>query len=512
MRSTAADSPSPRTNSTDTLTFDNSDDANHKTVTVVKGNHSIDVPVDLAANTTISSAAGTTLTVTGNISETGIGAKSLAKEGNGLLILAGANTYTGDTVVSGGTLRLQAAPSSVPAGAIAWLDASTLTLGNGEAVISVVNKGTLGGTFIVNSDTPSYVAAGLNGKGTINFVGTDGLKTSADLGLTSNSVSLFAVMRRNTADGRGSIAIGDGAFYHHALGIGDHPEGLWCPTVYGDGPVVADARSAGTYDLIDFVHQSETGFHRGYLNGTLIGQGGSDSSLETGPLYIGKTPLTESEINSDVAEVLLYNSALTDTQRQQVEAYLNAKWFGIGVTSNILPINTAVTIATNSVLDVNGTSQRIGSLAGEGDVTLGTGTLTVNSTADSAFAGAISGDGMFVKDGASTLALSGVNNYMGGTVVNNGVLQIDSADAMVDGGNVVVGENGVLKLTSSVTKAVKIGRLTMIIGSGASGLSAMAANSAPVAPVPEPGTLVLLAAGALALAASRWRRRKTART
>ena len=51
---------------------------------------------------------------------------------------------------------------------------------------------------------------------------------------------------------------------------------------------------------------------------------------------------------------------------------------------------------------------------------------TVHSTA---FGGAISGSGLFIKEGAGTLILTGGNSYSGGTVVENGTLQLGNGGA-----------------------------------------------------------------------------------
>ena len=71
--------------------------------------------------------------------------------------------------------------------------------------------------------------------------------------------------------------------------------------------------------------------------------------------------------------------------------------------SNALPTTTAVTLAnsTSAILDLNGNSQTIGSLAGgNGKVTLGSGTLTVGDATSTLYTGVISGTlGNLVKQG-----------------------------------------------------------------------------------------------------------------
>src|SRR5689334_7320684 len=72
----------------------------------VDGNSAFTGAISLAQNTRLTSAASgaNALTISGAISSTGT--FGLTKVGSGKAILSGANTYTGDTSVQGGTLSL----------------------------------------------------------------------------------------------------------------------------------------------------------------------------------------------------------------------------------------------------------------------------------------------------------------------------------------------------------------------------------------------------------------------
>jgi autotransporter-associated beta strand protein len=137
--------------------------------------------------------------------------------------------------------------------------------------------------------------------------------------------------------------------------------------------------------------------------------------------------------------------------------------------SNTLALSSGVTLASNSA------SQTISANVG----LAATQTWSINAPAMLTVSGQISGSGSLVKDGSGALVLSGTNTYLGGTVVDAGVLRLTSSDAVPNGSS-------------------------LSIGSGATLIFHGAAE--PVAPsnamaVPEPSTLALLVVAGLALAA-----------
>jgi autotransporter-associated beta strand protein len=106
---------------TNMLTLNNSGTA--ATIIVTDGTHTIDAPVALADNLTVSGSG--TLAFGASSSITGSG-KSLTMAGvDGKLILSGTGGYTGGTIVSAGTLVLSS-NTALP-------DGSSLTVGNAGA-------------------------------------------------------------------------------------------------------------------------------------------------------------------------------------------------------------------------------------------------------------------------------------------------------------------------------------------------------------------------------------------
>ncbi len=125
----------------------------------------------------------------------------------------------------------------------------------------------------------------------------------------------------------------------------------------------------------------------------------------------------------------------------------------------------------------------------------GPGAVVVDGGATGAFTSAapIDGSGSLFKLGGGTLTLSGSDTYTGGTNVFAGALIVTSPQGLKDGSNIYVGSPGSVFAPPLPSFAI--------------GTSAVSAAPA-IAPVPEPGTLALLAAGAAATLAALWRRKR----
>lgn len=133
-------------------------------------------------------------------------------------------------------------------------------------------------------------------------------------------------------------------------------------------------------------------------------------------------------------------------------------------SANRLPITGAVTLANTSgaVLNLNNLNQTIGTLSGGGtnggNITLGTGNITVDNTSNTSYSGVISGSGSFTKSGAGTLSLGASNTYTGTTIINAGTLTLNAASSLpsanaitINGGNLQINNSSALTNTNSIT-------------------------------------------------------------
>ena len=101
---------------------------------------------------------------------------------------------------------------------------------------------------------------------------------------------------------------------------------------------------------------------------------------------------------------------------------------------------TLGTATTTATLDLTVRAETIGSLAGAGTVNLNNAVLSAGRLGtNTTFAGAIGGNGQFVKVGAGTLTFTGANTYTGGTLIEAGTLQLSGPDGDVGTGDVDTG-------------------------------------------------------------------------
>ena len=111
--------------------------------------------------------------------------------------------------------------------------------------------------------------------------------------------------------------------------------------------------------------------------------------------------------------------------------------------SGSLGTATDMTVNAGGTYDLNGINETISTIAGSGNILLGSATLTVRGAADTTFSGAISGGGGLTKNtGTGTLTLSGASSYGGITNINAGVIRIQNATALGSSTGVTVVTSG----------------------------------------------------------------------
>ncbi|MEI6674564.1 MAG: autotransporter-associated beta strand repeat-containing protein [Verrucomicrobiota bacterium] len=409
----------------------------------------------------------------------GTNARGLAKLGTGTLTLTAGNSYTGTTTIQGGLLlanhatalgsggditfgggTLQLLPSISVARPVAtnlglWLDATNLALVNGASVstwkdLSSNNRNATAGT------APTYVTSNtaFNHLPTVHFNGS-GQYLNVDLTFLANtSYTIFAVTAQNSSNapayflgnstngqGPSNTILQCGWRGPTSLQLGQYGNDL-SGTVPGYTGAEVASLYGGKFD-------PSTG-HYLYSNDTQLNSNASTTALSSSNSgTVGKVQLktgagTQYYFNGDIAEILVYNTALTDAQRQSVDSYLNTKW-GLGIAGlpgggggNILPTGTVLTVATGALLDLNGTNQQVSALSSGGGTVQNSNpavsstlTLSPRGGTTQAFPGVIAGGAglgsiNLVMNGTGAQILSGANTYTGDTTVSNGTLLVNN--------------------------------------------------------------------------------------
>jgi autotransporter-associated beta strand protein len=372
---------------------------------------------------------------------------SLTKAQAGTWVLSGANTYSGNTTNSAGTLRQGAAnviPFGPGKGSFVIASGSKFDLGGFNSTINGTNSaGTIDNTtgtatFTIGNNgngsagSPTYSGVIQNtAPGVLNFVANCGgtlSLTSAGNTYSGNTTVNNAVLQITAENQLGTTP---GSLVPNNI-ILDHNLG-WNPTYA--------TNSSNNYLRLQTTTTVDLTANRGIYLGNSLGYGGgigaqSGKTLNVrgpisgpGGLWLGGgTP------NAAVGTVALYNIA----NNYAGGTYVVGGTLTLG-DNNVLPAGTPLTMCDGPAIcnfDMNGKSQTIGPLTGFGFASTNwpviklSGALTIIQTNNTTFTGVINqAGGSLTLDASSTstLTLGGTTNtyaYTGPTVINAGTLEI----------------------------------------------------------------------------------------
>jgi autotransporter-associated beta strand protein len=308
---------------------------------------------------------------------------SLTKSGSGTVDLFDNYGYSGSTFINAGTLSLAPMPL-VLTNCLAWYDAadaSTLATDASGYVTNWANKGSAGAALDAvqaqSGTGPKVLQSGLNGKPVLNIASTSGLNSKGNPGIVGGADrTLFVVGNRTYG----------GDFFMASLGTFalTDPVGRWFgirnnggggATLSGYGyDINLPNPPQGVFGVYDLMLASSNATANVISNGVLSSASQSGWNLTTpdSPICIGS--VNNWGNSGNIAEVLVFNRALTAPERAAVEKYLQTKWFG---GTPPLPETTKVVLATGATLNLNG-SATVAELSGSGAVS--NGTLTVTSS------------------------------------------------------------------------------------------------------------------------------------
>lgn len=329
----------------------------------------ISVGVILGADQTWTVASAQTLTLSGGITGTG---KALTVSGAGTTTIVGLNTSTGGSLTKSGSGVL------VLSGTSNYTGTTKITAGT----LDIASTSALPSTSVLTFANPSSGTIALTASGTYT---SGGIATAAGFYGGSNSATNLTLGSATTLDLNGDLSYAISASLPFPLTVSGGTLNLGATQRNFD--VVSN--SNGTYGDVKITSQiaGTAGISKAGL-GTLA-LGGINSL--SGPIDI-----TAGVLRVDVAGALNSQNALT--------------------------------ITGSASLNLNGTSQTVGSAAGAGAVVTSTasGILTFgDDNTNTSFTGQVTGPGAFVKAGTGSVSLGGTARpFTGQPTIGNGTISV----------------------------------------------------------------------------------------
>ncbi len=470
----------------------------------------LNCPLALGGNNVWDVQIGRTLTVGGAVS----GANTVTIQDAGTVVLAGTNSYSGDTIVSASsTLKLGAAnviPDGSGKGNVAvdgTLDLNTFseTINGltGAGTVDTVAGGTPTLTVGVNSPYTNNLFNGVI-QGSLSFA-----KTGTNLVVLSGINTFFGAVQLN----EGYLAVGSVAAVTDVLpnvtGItisNGATLGAWTNTTLHAPITVASGGTVAMAAPLNPFAGSGTTAKNFYLAGGISGNGnvifkGVNDGNSYGHILVANCTYTGSTLMTCSDEFIPSLFANNLTNNNEIIVRLAG--------DNGLPITTVLTMDGNigvgggryCDLNLNGNNQTLAGLINVprnlrsqriiNTDTSAAGVLTISNSADCAFSGQIGGSSGslgttgvgnnlgLVKsgNGTFTLARGAGNTYTNGTAVNGGLLLVNNTTGSGTGSEAVtVNANGTLGGTGIIAGMVT-NNAGGTLAPGASGIGTLTLNS-----------------------------------
>ena len=458
------------------------------------------------------------ITITGALSGSG----SLTKTGNGVLTLNNADTYTGNTLVSAGTLALGVSGSlnnspQILLGTSGILDVTAVSgytvasgksvggLGNINGSVSYASGSTLllgsnlvTGTLTFNNNltlagnSVTFNLAANPASDKISVVGTLDISAGSimvDVAGTGSAGSSYVLFGSGTLTGNLSdisLTPAASAIGHLTL-VGNTISYVVDKTVHSPATDIWVGNQANNvWDSLVTTNWTIGGSLDYFINGDTATF--TDAGQINSNVVINASVTPAATIVNSLGDYVFSGTAgigglgsLTKTNAGRLTIQTTNTFTG-GVTINQGTVSVVTLAADNTPSPLGQTGTLLvdgGALQYTGPsttwtrpITVGTnggGTLTMPSGSDLVYSGSISGSGSFTKSDLASLTLSTANSYSGGTYLNGGTLVLSSAGSAGSGSIAFTG-NSTLNIGSvSPANTIVLSNYSGVIKGGTAG-------------------------------------------
>jgi autotransporter-associated beta strand protein len=372
------------------------------------------------------------------------GTGSLTKQNSDTLILTGANTYTGTTAISSGTLQIGDGGTSGTLGTGAVTNDGTLSFNRSNALTisnEISGTGALtknGSDVLTLSGSNSYSGLTTVSAGTLAAGAVDTFSPSSHVVLANSSEVILDLSNGNNTIANlsgggttgGTVQLGANVL---TLG-GDNLSQSFNGAIIGSGSIVKVG--TGTFTL--------GGTNNTYSGGTTVSAGTLQGSAES----------LQGDIINNAAVVFDQTSPGT--------------YAGVMSGTGSLTKQSAGTLTLSGANSYSGgTTVSEGTLQGDtlsvqGNIT-NDGSVVFDQASTGTYAGVMSGTGALTKQSSGTLILTGTNTYTGTTAISSGTLQIGDGGANGTLGTGAVTNDGTLSFNRTDVITIP----NQISGSGA---------------------------------------------
>lgn len=376
-------------------------------------------------------AAGASFTAT--IDNVLSGSSGLIKADQGTLVLNGANTYSGGTLITRGTIRISSdANLGAATGALGFVTGTLETTASttSSRAVGILKSATFvpdaGTTFELDGAISGPGALTMDGAGTVVIAGAD----------TATGETLIAAGTLVLGSGGTTGSIASDVVDNGALTI-NRSDTVTLPGIISGTGSFAQIGTGTTIFAADNNYAGGTTIARGTLQ---LGIGGASGSL------IGAVS-DNGTLTIDRSDVFTFADAISGCG-----AFVQA---GTGTTiltaENTYSSGTTIAQGTLQIGDGNVSGSIVGNV-------IDNSLIAFNRADTITFAGTISGTGGLAQIGSGTLILTGNDTYGGGTLITSGALQLGNDGTsggilgpIVDNGKLIVDRSDSLTLDSAIS-------------------------------------------------------------